>query len=236
MVMRNKQVWTSQRAEPSAVSRLIRESLSQGFRQAYRHTGLDPEKYLRHVRRMHGLPIESWKDIHGLDETLLQQPAASIIGASSKIAALEGLGLGLGGFSTILPDMGILAAITLRMMQKLSLIHGFEYSTEEEVAGLWLAVASAAGIDLAREYLEKQAAEKIVPRIIDRVAVKLGAEVAEKWTGRLLPVVSSGIGGAVNYCFVRSWGRRAQQHFIERHRQMRGLSFVAGQPLLPASS
>ena len=45
---------------------------------------------------------------------------------------MEGAGLGLGGFLTVVPDMGILSAITLRMLQKLSLLYGFAYATEEE--------------------------------------------------------------------------------------------------------
>jgi len=32
-------------------------------------------------------------------------------------------------------------AITIRMLQRLSLIFGFQYSTEEEVTALWLAAA-----------------------------------------------------------------------------------------------
>jgi uncharacterized protein (DUF697 family) len=133
------------------------------------------------------------------------------------MAALEGIGLGLGGFMTIVPDMGVLSAITLRMLQKLSLLYGFDYATEDETAGLWIAAASAAGLDLGRDFVEKQAVERLVPRIIDRIAVKVGAEVAEKWAARIVPVVSAGAGGAINYYFVRAWGRRAQRHFLARH-------------------
>lgn len=169
--------------------------------------------------------------------------AASTIASATKMAALEGAGLGLGGFLTVVPDMGILSAITLRMLQKLSLLYGFEYITEEETVNLWVAAASAAGLDLGRDFLEKQAVERIVPRIIDRLAVKVGAEVAEKWAGRIIPVLSAGAAGALNYYFVRSWGRRAQKHFLARHlsvlsdqarrRETRALPRV---PLLPSAS
>ncbi len=167
--------------------------------------------------------------------------AASTIRSASRMAALEGAGLGLGGFLTIVPDMGILSAITLRMLQKLSLLYGFEYATEEDNIKLWVAAASAAGLELSRDFLEKQAVERIVPRIIDRLAVKVGAEVAEKWAGRIVPVLSAGAAGALNYYFVRGWGRRAQKHFLARHLavvsdasrpERRKLSVV---PLLPSS-
>jgi hypothetical protein len=140
--------------------------------------------------------------------------------------------------------MGILSAITLRMLQKLSLLYGFEYSTEEETVELWIAAATAAGLDLGRDFLEKQAVERLVPRIIDRMAVKLGAEVAEKWAGRIIPVLSAGAAGALNYYFVRAWGRRAQKHFRERHlsalaqqaRRARTRSLPSTTPLLPSTS
>jgi hypothetical protein len=73
------------------------------------------------------------------------------------------------------------------------------------------------------------------------MAVKVGTEVAEKWAGRIVPVLSAGAAGALNYYFVRGWGRRAQKHFLARHLlvasesshpQRRTLSAV---PLLPSS-
>ena len=47
-------------------------------------------------------------------------------------------------------------------------------------------------LDLGRDFVGKHAAEMIVPRIIDRIAIKMGSEVAEKWAGRLVPVISAG--------------------------------------------
>jgi hypothetical protein len=199
------------------LSRILSESARAGFRRAYAQIRVDDVKYLRHVQRAHRLPIESWQDMFLLGPQVVNPIAGSTISAASKIAALEGMGLGIGGFLTVVPDMGILATITLRMLQKLSLLYGFEYATEEETVALWIAVASAAGVDLGRDFLEKQAVERLVPRIIDAVAVKVGAEVAEKWAGRIVPVLSAGVAGAINYYFVRSWGRRAQKHFLARH-------------------
>lgn len=207
--------------KPGLIPQLLETSVRAGFRRAYLKVQVDPARYLRHIRRVYRLPIQNWTDMLRLDEETLHPLATSVISGATKIAAIEGTGLGFGGLLTILPDMGILSAITIRMLQKLSLIYGFEYSTEVEVTELWLAAASAAGLDLGREFLEKQAIEKVVPRIIDRIAVKVGAEAAEKWTGRLIPILSAGAGGTLNYYFVRAWGRRAQRHFIARHRWAR---------------
>ena len=216
------------RRKSALIPQLLEASVRAGFRRAYTQVQVDPAKYLRHLQRAHGLPIQCWGDVLRLDEATLNPVAARVITGATRMAAIEGTGLGFGGLLTIVPDMGILSAITIRMLQKLSLIYGFEYSTDEEVAALWIAAASAAGLDLGREFLEKQAIERLVPRIIDRIAVKVGTEVAEKWAGRLIPILSAGAGGTLNYYFVRAWGRRAQRHFIERHRTARTIDISRG--------
>lgn len=212
--------------------RIVQASVLAGFQRAYPRVHVNPDEYLRHVRRTYGFPIRSWEEVHQLREEIVNPAAERIILSSARMAALEGMGLGVGGLATVLPDMGILSAITLRMLQKLSLIYGFEYSTAEEVVALWVAVASAAGLDLTREFLEKQAADQIVPRIIDRMAVKVGAEAAEKWAGHLFPLLSAGAAATLNYYFVRSWGRRGQKHFLGRHRSLRGKRIIPA-ALLP---
>jgi uncharacterized protein (DUF697 family) len=138
-----------------------------------------------------------------------------------KIAAVEGAGLGVAGLITLVPDLSILAAITLRTVQKLSLLYGFEYNTDEEIAELWIAAASAAGVDISRELLEKELVNRFVPRVIQRIAAQASAEVVEKWAGRLIPIASSVIGAGLNYYFVRAWGERAQTHFRQKHMAFR---------------
>lgn len=192
-----------------------------GLRRAYSQVRVDEGKFLRHVRRAHHLPVGSWPEMLQFHPDVIAPIAECTVASSSKIAALEGAGLGIGSFLTAVPDMGILAAITLRMLQKLSLLHGFEYAVEEDNIQLWIAAATAAGVDLGRDFLGKQAMEQVVPRIIDRIAVRVGQDVAEKWAGRLIPVIGMGAGAAINYYFVRSWGRRARAHFARRHRAIR---------------
>ncbi|HEX4075433.1 MAG TPA: EcsC family protein [Candidatus Acidoferrales bacterium] len=208
----------AKRQEKAWLTQVLSRSAQAGFRRAYRQVRVDEVKYLRHIQRAHRLPIRAWEEMFYLGPQIIDPIATRTISGASKVAALEGMGLGLGGFLSAVPDMGILAAITMRMLQKLSLLYGFEYATDDENVSLWIAAASAAGVDLGRDFLEKQAMERVVPRIVDQVAVKVGAEVAEKWAGRIVPVVGAGVAGAINYYFVRSWGRRAQKHFLQRHR------------------
>jgi uncharacterized protein (DUF697 family) len=228
------------RKEKPWLTQVLTNSAQAGFRRAYQQVRINESKYLRHVQRAHRLPIQSWNEMFYLGPEIIDPIAGRTISGASKMAALEGMGLGLGGFLSAVPDMGILAAITLRMLQKLSLLYGFEYATDEETVALWIAVASAAGVDLGRDFLEKQAMERIVPRFVDQVAVKVGAEVAEKWAGRIVPVIGAGVAGTINYYFVRSWGRRAQKHFLARHRAVMAqsaqarLRHSAAPALLPA--
>lgn len=213
---------------PVFSSEAFRASIEASASKAYRHIRVDPNAYLRHAQRSLRLPIEKWDDVFELGAQNVRPHADSVIRASSKAAALEGMGLGLGGLITVVPDLGFLSSITLRLLQKLSLLYGFEYTTEEDAVELWLAAATAAGIDLGRDILEKQGIARIVPFLMERVAARVGEEIAEKWTARLIPLLSAGAGGALNYYFVRGWGRRAQHHFERRHAIVRSQRFSRG--------
>jgi len=201
----------------SWLRRRIEDGLKRGFQHAYETVKVDPSKFLLQLRVAYGLPVISFPGVYSVEVGHLDDVAHRIIRSGMKIAAAEGAGLGMGGLITILPDLSILAGITLRTVQKLSLLYGFEYNTDEETAELWIAAASAAGVDISRELLEKGIVKRFVPRVIQRIAVQASGEVVEKWSGRLIPIASSLIGAGLNYYFVRAWGERARAHFRERH-------------------
>ena len=205
----------------SWLRRRVENVLQRSFLRAYHTVRVDPARFLLQLRAAHGLPISSYRGVYSVDVGQLDDIARSIVRGGMKVAAAEGAGLGLGGLITIVPDLGILSAVTLRTIQKLSLLYGFEFNTDEETAELWIAAASAAGVDISRELLEKEVVNKFVPRVIQRIAARASTEVVEKWAGRLIPLTSSVLGAGLNYYFVKSWGRRAQTHFRERHLQAR---------------
>ena len=103
---------------------------------------------------------------------------------------------------------------------------------------LWMAAATATGVDYGKDLVEKQMFEKLAPRIAQRLALKLGEETAEKWVGRMIPLASSAIGGILNFSFVRTWGRRVQRNLREKHLATRvagaraALAFPASDPNL----
>jgi hypothetical protein len=223
----------SETNDKSWLARKTEAALKSGFTRAYESVRVEPQEYLTHLTAAHGLPVRTYRGVFSVPVDDLDAIAADTIRASMKLAAAEGAGFGLGGLLTLVPDLGILSAITLRTIQKLSLIYGFEYNTDDEIAELWIATASAAGVDISRELVERGVVRQFVPRVIQRIATQASAEVVEKWAGRVIPVLSSVIGGALNYLFIRAWSERAAKHFREKHLAMRAKLVEAGEvPLL----
>ncbi len=225
----------------SWLRRRVENALTKGLTRAYSTVKVDPGKFLLQLRAAYRLPISGYHGVYSLTMGELDVVADEIIRSGMKVAALEGAGFGLGGLMTIVPDLGILSAITMRTIQKLSLVYGFEFNTDREIAELWIAAASAAGVDISRELLEKEVVNKFVPRVIQRIAARASGEVVEKWAGRVIPLASSAIGAALNYWFVRAWGERAKAHFRERHLLLRqsvnDAALTARVPqILPASN
>jgi hypothetical protein len=225
------------RSTSSWLARRVQGAIRKGLSGAYDNVKVDPVKFLFYLRRVYALPLHSFRDMHTLPLPVVDYVAAKTIRASMKFGLAEGAGFGAGGVFGIVPDIGALSAITFRMIQKLSLVHGFEYATDEEVAELWIATASAAGVDLGKELLEKEVVGRFVPRVIERVALKAGAEVTEKLAARVVPLLSAALGGALNYYFIGGWGNRARRHFRERHLLFRRADIVSpGMPELPSAA
>ncbi len=201
--------------------RRIETALQRGFTQAYETVKVDPQRYLLQLRVAYGLPVNTFQGMFSVPIEMLDEIAEQTIRGGMKMAAAEGAGLGFFGLVTLVPDLSILAGITMRTVQKLSLLYGFEFNTDEEVADLWIAAASAAGVDISREFLEKEVVNRFVPGVIRAIALRAGAEISEKLAGRLIPVLSSALGAGLNFYFVRAWGERAHRHFREKHLRTR---------------
>ena len=199
----------------------VEKAAKKGFTQAYETVKVDPAKFVTQLRVAYGVPVVTLSGLYSVDMRQLEDVADSVIRSGMRVAAVEGAGLGLGGVVTLIPDLSILAGITMRTIQKLSLVYGFEYNTDDEIAELWVAAATAAGVDISRELLEKEVVSRFVPKVIQKIAVQASKEVVEKWAGRIIPLASSLIGAGLNYYFVRAWGERARAHFREKHLQRR---------------
>src|SRR5579871_1914620 len=159
----------SQDSRKSWLRREVEQGLMRGLTRAYATVMVNPDKFLIQLRAAYDLPVTSFRGVYTVEVGYLDEVAASIVRSSMKMAAAQGAGFGLGGLLTLVPDLGLLSAITVRMIQKLSLLYGFEFNTDEEMADLWIATASAAGVDISRELLE-EVVNKFIPRVIQRIA------------------------------------------------------------------
>src|SRR5271169_4044140 len=191
----------------------VRFSLLRGLRSVE----IKPDDFRKHLANKHGLWVPDFTRMRDVPIERLDAIATQLIRDASRLAAAEGAGFGLGGIITLLPDTSFLTLITLRLIQRLSLLYGFDTTARGERLEMWKAAAAAAGVDFGKDFAEKQILERMIPRIAQRLAVKIGVESAEKWAARLIPLASSAVGGTLNFVFVRSWGRRVQRHLRARH-------------------
>ena len=192
-------------------------AIEKSLRRAYGSFAVSPERFLRELRQGHGLPLRAFSDAFQIHPAALDHVAVRTIAGTRRLAIIEGATFGLGGIATLLPDVSILGVITFRLIQKLGLIYGFEYTTEEERTELWLAAASAAGVEAGRDWVKKQVIEKLAARI----AEKAGTELAEKLSAGIVPVIGAGLGGTLNAYFINGWGRRAHAYFRDKHFEWR---------------
>ena len=203
--------------EASLAGRTFSRFLRFGVLRGLRSIEIDPEDFRRQLASKYGLWVPDFRRMKDVPMERLDAIATALIRHAERLALAEGAGFGLGGMVTFLPDASLLTVITLRLIQRLSLLYGFEAHSSDQRDEMWKAAAAAAGIDYGKDLAEKQILEKLAPRIAERFARKIGAETAEKWAGRLVPLASSAIGGALNFSFVRGWGRRVHRHLRLKH-------------------
>src|SRR5215468_10542394 len=155
-----------------------------GLRGGMRSIEINPEEFRCYLAEKHGIRVTDFRQLRLFPAERLDAVAAVLIRDAQRFALLEGAGFGLGGMITIIPDAGLLTFITLRLIQRLCLLYGFDFRDDEQKSELWLAAAAATGMDFGKDLAEKQLVEKLAPMIMERLAVRLGAEAAEKWVAR----------------------------------------------------
>lgn len=205
------------RAHKSLAGRTVGRFLRFGMLRGLRSVEINPESFRKYLANKHELWVPHFGRMRDVPLERLDAIADRLIHDAQRLALAQGAGFGLGGMITLLPDASLLTVITLRLIQRLCLLYGFEQNDDERRIEMWVAAAAAAGIDFGKDLAEKQMVEKLAPKVASRLALRIGEESAEKWIGRIVPLASSAIGGALNYTFVGSWARRVKRHLRERH-------------------
>src|SRR5262249_44706501 len=134
-------------ATSSPIARLFRLGLFQGLRSVE----IDPEDFRDYLARKHRLHVSDFGRMHLVPVERLDYIAMQLIKDAQRLALAEGAGFGLGGMITLVPDAGLLTIITLRLIQRLTLLYGFEAQGDDERRELWLAAAAATGIDFGKD-------------------------------------------------------------------------------------
>ena len=217
----------------SLAGRTVGRFLRFGMLRGLRSVEVNPENFRRSLAEKHGLWVPHFGRMRDVPIEKLDAIAERMIHDAQRLAMAQGAGFGLGGVLTLIPDASFLTIITLRLIQRLCLLYGFEENEQERRVQMWLAAAAATGIDFSKDLAEKQMIEKLAPRLASRLAIRIGEESAEKWIGRIVPLASSAIGGALNYSFVKTWGRRVQKHLREKHLAERGEAMAREKTLRP---
>ena len=110
-----------------AVGRFLRFGLLRGLRSVE----IDPEEFRQYLANRHNLWIPHFGRMRDVPIEQLDAIAQRLIQDAQRIAMAQGAGFGLGGMITILPDASLLTIITLRLIQRLCLLYGFEEDQSE---------------------------------------------------------------------------------------------------------
>jgi len=191
-----------------------------------RAASIDVDRFLKDLRRR-GLAVEDLQDLRALDVELLDPVADSLIESSRRISAVSGVGLGMGGWIAIGPDIAGQLTTLLKMAQRLSLLHGIDFRTRSGEVLMWKAIADSVGVDMGRE--EMSAAWTLPARIgrtswavnpvVGRLAIAVIRRLALKLStplGRMVPLVGSGVGMWSNYSQMGRAGRRMAAFYRAR--------------------
>ena len=224
------------RLPKSLAGRTLGRFVRFGVLRGIRSVEIDPEEFRRSLADRHGLWVPHFGRMRDVPLEKLDAIAGRLMHDAQRLALAQGAGFGLGGMITLLPDASLLTVITLRLIQKLCLLYGFEEKGSEQRLQLWIAAATAAGIDFSKDLAEKQMVEKLAPRIAGQLAIRIGEESAEKWVGRMVPLASSAIGGALNYSFVKTWGRRVQRNLRQKYLAEQALYLTRGNSVTPTTT
>src|SRR3984893_2599813 len=125
------------------VGRILRFGVKRGLRSVE----VNPEDFRRQLANKHGLWVPNFARMQDVPLERLDEIAKKLIRDAERLALAEGAGFGLGGMMTLVPDAGFLTAITLRLIQRLCLLYGFESRGPDDRMEMWLAAAAATRVD-----------------------------------------------------------------------------------------
>lgn len=155
------------------------------------------------------------------------------------LAALEGAGTGLGGFTLALADVPLLFGLNLRLIQQIGAVYGFRVQepvyrplvlaifnaaaagTPEVRQTAWREVSVAAAL-LARGVAYQGRARDFVGAQNRHVPRELVKHLGRRKLGQLIPLAGLAVGAGINYVFTRETGKTAYMLFRALHLEHHG--------------
>lgn len=153
------------RLPKSFAGRTLGRFMRFGMIRGLRSVEIDPDDFRKYLSDKHGLWVPHFGRMKDVPVEKLDAIAARLMHDAQRLALAQGAGLGLGGMITLIPDASLLTIITLRLIQRLCLLYGFEEKDNEQRLELWMAAAAAAGIDFGKDLAEKHMMEKLAPAL-----------------------------------------------------------------------
>ena len=195
----------------------------------YRAVSVDPERFFAQLRRR-GVRIYTLDDLRAVDPDRIDRVAGDEIRSARRKSAVSGVGLGMGGWLAIPPDIVHQVVSLITLGQRLSLVYGIDFRTGRGEIELWKAIADAVGaevditgtptdvahrmpIQLGRSRIALHPiAWRLAQAVVRRLALRISTPL-----GRMIPVLSGGIGGVTNYVQMGRAGQRMMAYYRGRH-------------------
>jgi hypothetical protein len=106
-----------------------------GMLRGLRSVEIDPEDFRKYLSQKHSLWIPHFGRMKDVPMDKLDAIAERLIHDAQRLALAQGAGFGLGGMLTLVPDASLLTVITLRLIQRLCLLYGFEQKGSDQRMG-----------------------------------------------------------------------------------------------------
>ncbi len=194
----------------------------------YRAVSVEPERFWAQLRRR-GVRVYTLDDLGRIDPEVLDQVARDEIRGARRMSAVSGVGLGMGGWLAIPPDIAHQVVSLIKLGQRLSLVYGVDFRTGQGEIELWKAIADSVGAtvditgtpgDVARRMPTQLGrtrialhpiAWRLAQAVLRRLALRVSTPLA-----RVVPVLSGGIGGVTNYVQMGRAGQRMMAYYRGR--------------------
>jgi EcsC family protein len=183
-----------------------------------------PEHIALAAAERFGPAAEEWVRVAGGGHTP-QSLAKTAYRKHVRLARLEGAALGIGGFWTAAPDLVALLWIQSRMVFYIAAAYGYDPKhpmRPAELLALQDVYPTAAEARAALDGVGKRLAHAVVERALvskndrglaRRLAKYAGRRVAERYAGRLIPLLASPVGAVQNAAVTKELGRKALAYY-----------------------